>query len=132
MSLGRLIDLLARLLMSLLFLLSGFSTLAGNDAIEHYMQAYGVPSVLFWPGAIREISGGMLLLVGWCSLTAVIFHTALSDQNQMTSFFKKMTMVDGFLLIARAHLMALSVGAWRLGWTSSPIQAHSVLRGGIS
>ncbi|MGI4793835.1 MAG: DoxX family membrane protein, partial [Janthinobacterium lividum] len=58
----RVIDLPARLLMSLLFLLSGFSKLAQNTAIQGYMQAYGVPGGLSWPAAAWELSAGLLLL----------------------------------------------------------------------
>lgn len=144
MNAARFIDLPARLLMSLLFLLSGFSKLAGNGAIQHYMQAYGVPGVLSWPAAAWEIGGGLLLLVGlwirpvsvlmagWCLLTAFIFHTAFSDQNQMINFFKNMTMAGGFLLIARVHPMALSVDAWRSGRTASLVQPRSALRREVS
>ena len=131
MNASRFVDLPARFLMSLLFLLSGFSKLAGNGPIQKYMEAYGVPGVLSWPAAAWEIGGGLLLLIGlwirpvsvlmagWCILTAVIFHTAFSDQNQMINFFKNMTMAGGFLLIARAHPMLLSVDAWRLGRPTS-------------
>ena len=141
MSASRFIDLPARLLMSLLFLLSGFSKLAENATIQHYMQAYGVPGMLSWPAAAWELGGGLLLLIGlwirpvsillagWCLLTAAIFHTAFSDQNQMINFFKNMTMAGGFLLIARTHPMALSVDAWRHGRATSPVPAPSVLRG---
>ena len=144
MNAARFIDLPARFLMSLLFLVSGYSKLAGNAGIQHYMQAYGVPGLLSWPAAVWEIGGGLLLLVGlwiqpvsvlmagWCILTAAIFHTAFSDQNQLVNFFKNMTMAGGFLLIARAHPMALSVDAWRLGRTSSLIQPRSALRGETS
>ncbi len=128
----RFIDLPARFLMSLLFLVSGFSKLAGNTAIQGYMKAYGVPGILSWPAAAWEISAGLLLLVGlwirpvsillagWCLLTAAIFHTAFSDQNQMVNFFKNMTMAGGFLLIARTHPIALSLDAWRLGRMTNP------------
>ncbi len=141
MSATRLVDLPARLLMSLLFLWSGFGKLAGNAATQHYMQAYGVPGMLSWPAAAWEIGGGLLLLLGlwirpvsilmagWCVLTAAIFHTAFSDQNQMINFFKNMTMTGGFLLIARAHPMASSFDAWRLGRTTSPVRRGGVLGG---
>lgn len=121
----RFVDLPARLLMSLLFLVSGFSKIAGNAAIQGYMRAYGVPGLLSWPAAVWEISAGLLLLVGlwirpvsillagWCLLTAAIFHTAFSDQNQMVNFFKNMTMAGGFLLIARSHPAAFSLDALR-------------------
>ena len=144
MNASRFVDPAARFLMSLLFLLSGFSKLAGNAAIQKYMQAYGVPGLLSWPAAAWEIGGGLLLLAGlwirpvsilmagWCILTAAIFHTAFSDQNQMINFFKNMTMAGGFLLIARTHPMALSVDAWRLGRPTSPVDPRSMLRGKAS
>ena len=140
---SRFVDLPARCLMSLLFLLSGFGKLAGNAAIQKYMQAYGLPGALSWPAAAWEIGGGLLLLAGlwirpvsilmagWCILTAAIFHTAFSDQNQMINFFKNMTMAGGFLLIARSHPMALSVDAWRLGRPKSPLRPR-LLGGGAS
>ncbi len=144
MNASRFVDPAARFLMSLLFLLSGFSKLAGNAAIQKYMQAYGVPGLLSWPAAAWEIGGGLLLLAGlwirpvsilmagWCILTTAIFHTAFSDQNQMINFFKNMTMAGGFLLIARTHPMALSVDAWRLGRPTSPVDPRSMLRGKAS
>ena len=126
MSSIRFIDAPARLLMALLFLVSGFSKLAQNTTIQVYMHAYGVPGVLSWPAAAWELSAGLLLaiglwirpvsilLAGWCLLTAVIFHTAFSDQNQLVNFFKNMTMAGGFLLIARVQPNILSVDAWLL------------------
>ena len=121
----RVIDLPARILMSLLFLVSGISKLAGNAGIQAYMQAYGVPGALSWPAAAWEIGAGVslaiglwirpvsILLAGWCLLTAVIFHTVFSDANQLMNFFKNMTMAGGFLLIARAEPNMLSIDAWR-------------------
>ena len=76
------------------------------------MAAYGVPGILLWPAAALEIGSGVLLLLGlglrplgvvlagWCLLTAVIFHTAFADQNQMINFLKNLTMAGGFLLLA--------------------------------
>ena len=130
MNLVRFIDAPARILMSLLFLVSGFSKVAQNAAIQAYMHAYGVPGVLSWPAAAWELSAGLLLaiglwirpvsilLAGWCLLTAAIFHTAFADQNQLVNFFKNMTMAGGFLLIARARPNILSVDAWLLTRTT--------------
>ena len=110
---GRFVDLPARFLMSLLFLLSGFGKLAGNAAIQKYMQAYGMAGALSWS-------------------TAAIFHTAFSDQNQMTSFFNNMTMVGGFPLIVRTRPTAVSVDTWRLGWPEPPLRPRSLPRGRAS
>jgi putative oxidoreductase len=122
----RYLEPLARALMALLFLVSGVSKLAGNAAIQAYMRAYGVPGLLSWPAAAWEITAALLLLLGWwlrplcvllagwCLLTAAIFHTAFSDQNQMINFLKNMTMAGGFLLIALRNPTRSGVDGRRL------------------
>lgn len=108
------VDALARVLMSLLFLISGVGKLAAVVPTQAYMQAYGVPGLLIWPAAAWEIGGGLLLLTGlwvrplalplagWCLLTAFVFHAAWGDQLQMIMFLKNMTMAGGFLVLAKA------------------------------
>jgi putative oxidoreductase len=110
------VDAPARVLMSLLFLISGIGKLAATAKVQAYMQAYGVPPILVYPAAIWEIGAGVLLVVGlcvrplsillaiWCILTAAIFHIAWSDQTQMIMFLKNMTMAGGFLIVARASV----------------------------
>jgi putative oxidoreductase len=99
--------------MALLFLVSATTKVAETAEIQAYMHAYGVPEFLVWPAAAWEYAAGALLLVGfyirpvsallagWCVLTAVIFHTKLSDLDQMMNFFKNMTMAGGFLIVGR-------------------------------
>ena len=106
------VDLPARLLMSVLFLLSGFGKLTAVATTQAYMAAHGIPGVLLWPAAALELGGGLLLLLGlglrplgvvlagWCLITALIFHTALADQDQMINFLKNLAMAGGFLLLA--------------------------------
>ena len=117
----RWVDAPARLLMSLLFLVSGFGKVTAAAATQAYMVAYGVPAILVWPAAAWELGAGLALLIGfgvrplafllagWCVLTALIFHTDFADQNQMVNFFKNMTMCGGFLVIARAGAPGLGV-----------------------
>ncbi len=109
----RWVDLPARVLMSVLFLLSGVGKITAVGATQAYMTAHGVPGPLLWPAAALEMGSGVLLLLGlglrplgfvlagWCLLTALIFHTAFADQNQMINFLKNLTMAGGFLLLAR-------------------------------
>lgn len=106
------IDLPTRLLMSVLFRLSGLGKVTVKAATQAYMAAYGVPGIFIGPAAALEISGGMRLVLGfglrplglvpagWCLLTALIFHTAFADQNQMINFLKSPAMAGGFLLLA--------------------------------
>ena len=115
------IDLAARMLMSLLFLASGVGKLAAVGATQQYMGVYGVPGVLIWPAAALELVGGSMLVLGlwvrplalvlaaWCLLTAMIFHTAFSDQVQMVMFLKNMAMAGGFLLLAKVGAPALGL-----------------------
>ncbi len=106
------VDVPARFLMALLFLISGVGKLSAIAATQAYMTAFGVPAVLVWPAAAWEIGAGLLLvagfwtrplavgLAGWCLLTAAIFHTAFADQNQLMNFLKNLTMAGAFMLIA--------------------------------
>ncbi len=121
LALPRGMDAPARLLVSLLFLISGTTKLTETAPLQAYMQAHGVPGILIWPAAAWELGAGLLFLVGfairplavllagWCVLTAAIFHTAFADPNQLMNFLKHLTMAGEFLLIARVHPMALSV-----------------------
>lgn len=45
------IDLPARLLVSLLFLISAWTKLTETAVLQSYMHAYGVPGILVWPAA---------------------------------------------------------------------------------
>ena len=115
------VDVLARLLMAQLFLVSGIGKLGAVAATQAYMTAHGVPAVLAWPAAAWEIVAGLLFvaglwtrplavgLAGWCLLTAAIFHTAFADQNQLMNFLKNLTMAGAFLLIAHRGATGFSL-----------------------
>ena len=124
-TLPRWVDVPARALMAVLFLVSGIGKLTAVAATQGYMTAYGVPAMLVWPAAAFEIGAGVLLLLGlwtrplgvclagWCLLTAAIFHTAFADQNQLINFLKNLTMAGGFLLFARVGATVFSLDARR-------------------
>ena len=102
----------ARVLMALIFTLSGLSKLGATDAVRGYMEAMGVPGALLWPTIAFEIGAGVLvalgyrtrvvalLLAGFCLVTAAIFHHQFADQVQMIMFLKNISMAGGFLLLA--------------------------------
>jgi putative oxidoreductase len=102
----------ARMLMALIFILSGLSKLGAADAVRGYMEAMGVPGLLLWPTIVFEIGAGLLvalgyrtrvvalLLAGFCLLSAAIFHHQFADQVQMIMFLKNISMAGGFLLLA--------------------------------
>ena len=117
---------LARVLMALIFILSGLSKIGTTDAVRGYMEAMHVPGALLWPTILFEIGAGLLvvvgyrtrivatLLAGFCLLTAAIFHNQFADQIQTIMFLKNLAMAGGFVLLASVGPGSLSVDAKRV------------------
>lgn len=111
----------ARVLMALIFILSGLSKIGATDATRGYMEAMGVPGALLWPTIAFEIGAGLLvalgyqtrivalLLSGFCLVTAAFFHHQFADQIQMIMFLKNVSMAGGFLLLAATGAGPLSL-----------------------
>ncbi len=105
---------IARMLMALIFILSGLSKIGAIDATLGYMKAMGVPGGLLWPTIAFEIGAGLFvalgyqtritafLLSGFCLVGAVIFHRQFADQIETIMFLKNVSMAGGFLLLAAA------------------------------
>ena len=116
---------IARVLMALIFILSGLSKLGATEATAGYMEAMGVPGILLWPTIAFEIGAGLLvalgyqtriaafLLTGFCLVSALIFHHQFSDQIQMIMFLKNVAMAGGFLLLMSSGPGSISLDAKR-------------------
>lgn len=114
---------LARILMALIFILSGLSKIAAAAATQAYMEAMHVPGILLWPTVAFELGAGLLivlgygtrivavLLAGFCLVTAALFHTQFADQIQMFMFLKNIAMAGGFILLASTGPGSLSLDA---------------------
>lgn len=112
-----------RLLMSLIFILSGIGKLAAPAATIGYIASTGLPlaTLGYAAAVIVELGGGLLLLAGYQTrivatvlalfalVTAVIFHHALGDQNQMIHFMKNLAMAGGLLQVATFGAGAFSL-----------------------
>ncbi len=108
-TLARLASLASRLLMALIFLLAGWGKITGYAGTAQYMQAMGVPPGLLPLTIAVELGGGLLLLLGlWTRsvaavlagfsvITALIFHSHLSDQTTFIMFMKNLAMAGGLL-----------------------------------
>jgi putative oxidoreductase len=106
--------LVGRILLAATFILSGLGKLGAASATQGYIAAMGLPApLLAYIGAVViEVGGGALLLAGYrtklvaivlavfCVVTALVFHHALGDQNQMIHFFKNLAMAGGLLQVA--------------------------------
>jgi putative oxidoreductase len=105
-------SLTARILLALIFVLSGLGKLGALQGTEGYMQAMGVPGILLIPTIAFEIGAGLMVIIGYqtrvtaflmagfCLVTGAIFHHNFSDQIQMIMFLKNISMAGGFLLLS--------------------------------
>ena len=105
------LDLVARILISALFLLNGIFKISNYDGTVGWMEGFGIPGILIIPAIILEIVGPILIILGYkakiaagflslfCIATAVIFHNDFSDQMQLGSFLKNIALAGGFLFI---------------------------------
>jgi putative oxidoreductase len=114
-----LISLVARVLLSAIFIASGYQKIGGYDGTLQYMASQGVPGFMLPAVIALELGGGLAILFGlfsrWAALglavfsviAALIFHTNFADQMQAVSFMKNLAIAGGLLL-----LYANGPGAW--------------------
>ena len=105
------VDLIGRILISVLFLLNGVFKINNYDGTIGWMESFGMPGILLMPAIILEIAGPILVIIGYktklaagllslfCIATAVIFHNDFSNQMQLTSFLKNIALAGGFLIL---------------------------------
>ena len=105
------LDLIGRILISALFLISAFNKVFNLDGSMGWMESFGVPGFFIYPAIVIEIILPILVIVGYqakiaagilaifCLLTAFLFHFDFSDQSQLVSFLKNIGLAGGFLFI---------------------------------
>lgn len=103
--------LAARLLMSAIFILSGYNKIVGYAGTQQYMAANGVPDMLLPLVILVELGGGLMilfgfqtrlaaiLLAGFTLVAAFLFHSKFGDRNQMIHFMKNLALAGGFLAL---------------------------------
>ena len=106
-----LLDLVARVFISLIFLLSGINKIGNYEGTVGWMESLGMPGIFLIPAIILEIAAPILIIVGYkvkisaallsvfCVTTAIIFHSDFSDKMQFISFMKNIGLAGGFLFI---------------------------------
>lgn len=105
-------QLVARLFLGQIFLLSGIFKISGYEGTQGYMDAMGVPGMLLPLVILLETGGGLAIVAGWQTrlvsialaaftvVAAAIFHNNLSDQIQMILFMKNVAIAGGLILLA--------------------------------
>ncbi len=107
-------ELAGRILLAVLFLLSGLGKIGAYAGTAAYMSSLGVPAALLPVVIAAEVLGALAIIAGWKTrvtavllagfslLTALIFHHNFGDQIQMIMFLKNASIAGGFLLLV-AH-----------------------------
>lgn len=118
--------LIARILMSVMFLISGISKITGFDGTVGYIGSVGLPmpTALAAAAAAVELLASLALIIGWktrwaafalavfTAAATVFFHNfwAVPESAQMMQqilFTKNLAVIGGLLLLASA-----GPGAW--------------------
>jgi len=102
---------IGRLLLSMIFIFSGFTKITGYAATQGYMESMGVPGMLLPLVIAVELLGGIaillgfkarlvaILMAGFSIVSALLFHQFWIDESQMNPFMKNIAMAGGFLMI---------------------------------
>ena len=109
---ANLMDLIGRIFISAVFLLSAYNKIFNYDGTVTWMEGYGVPGFLLWPTIILEIILPVLVIIGYKTkisaillaifsiTTALIFHFDFSNQMQVIALLKNFGLAGGFIFIA--------------------------------
>jgi len=117
--------LAGRILLALIFIISGWGKITGYAGSQQYMESMGVSGALLPVVIFVELGGGLAIAFGlltriaavglavFCLLAAVIFHTDFSNQMQFISFMKNLAIAGGFFVLSVHGPGAFSIDAWR-------------------
>ena len=108
---ANLIDLIGRILISTLFLISAYNKILSIDGSMSWMEGFGIPGFLLYPTIALEIILPLFIIIGYqarlsasllatfCIATAFLFHYDFVDQMQTIAFLKNLGLAGGFLFI---------------------------------
>jgi putative oxidoreductase len=114
-------ELLGRVLIVGLFLLSGIGKIGAYAATAGYMASVGVPGAILPLVIATEVLGSLAVILGWKTrvvsflmagftlLTAMLFHNNFGDQVQMIMFMKNVSIAGAFLLLTVHGAGAISL-----------------------
>ncbi|TKI06935.1 DoxX family protein [Martelella alba] len=103
--------LIARILMPILFIVSGFGKIGNYAGTEQYMASMGVSGFFLPLTILLEFGGGLAILFGFLTrtvalvtvvfvlLTAFIFHSDFSQVGNQINFMKNLSISGGYLLL---------------------------------
>ena len=95
------------------FFQNGISKIYNINGVMSWMESYGIPGILIYPSIVLELLAPIMIVLGikrnlaaialmlFCLITALVFHSPLSDSTQLTAFLKNIALCGGFYFILR-------------------------------
>jgi putative oxidoreductase len=126
---NNLLLLVARILLSFMFIMAGFQKFGDLAGTAGYITSVGLPAgtvLAILAGAV-EVLAGIAVQVGFqtriasrvhaafCAVAAIFFHFVPGDMMQMMMYSKDLTIAGGFLALSVAGAGAWSVDGRRRG-----------------
>lgn len=119
--------LVARILLALLFIISGVPILLAPGGFAGYMGAIGLPApmLITWVVIAVKLLGGLSVLFGFKTRygayalaafsigSALLGHMNWADMNEFNNFFKNVAIAGGFLALSVSGPGAFSLDARR-------------------
>lgn len=116
---------IGRIMLALIFILSGAMKLTDVGGTAQYMATAGLPASLALPVALFELIGGIMIALGiftrltafvfaaFCLLTALLFHRETADPLQATAALKNIAIAGGFLCLFAYDQKSWSFDSYR-------------------
>lgn len=123
--LSGLLAFIGRIMLALLFIVSGAVKLTDIPGTAAYMATVNLPTNLALPTALFEIIGGLMIMFGvftrltalvfaaFCLLTALLFHRETADPVQAAAALKNIAIAGGFLCLFAFDQKSYSFDAYR-------------------
>jgi putative oxidoreductase len=129
------VPVIGRILLGIIFILSGVSKLGDPAGTQAYIASVGLPLPLlgYIVAVVTEIAGGVMLLVGYRArlaavalaiftvAAAVFFHHAFGDRNQFIHFMKDLAITGGLL-----QVVGFGAGAFSLDNRRAAVPAQDL------
>ena len=116
---------IGRIMLALIFIVSGAMKLSDISGTGTYMASVGLPANLALPAALFELVGGIMIALGiftrltafvfagFCLLTALLFHGETADPMQATAALKNIAIAGGFLCLFAYDQKSWSFDSYR-------------------
>ena len=114
------LDFVFRLGIVAVFFVNGIFKLQNIDGVTLWMESYGFPGFFIIPAIAIEIIAPILILfrierrfsylilMAFCALSAIVFHSDFSDQTQTTAFLKNIALMSGIYFLMVSEIKANS------------------------